>query len=43
MRQNELLFRVREIVAKLEQCQALIANWLVHEDQDLVLLGTYQK
>lgn len=43
MTQGELLLKLRTIIAALEQRQALIEQWLVHEDPELVLLGQYQQ
>ena len=43
MTQGELLLKLRAIIAALEQRQALIAQWLVNEDPELVLLGQYQQ
>ena len=43
MDQNELLFKLYTIVAELEQRQALIEQWVVNEDPELVLLGQYQQ
>ena len=43
MTQGELLLKLRTMIAALEQRQALIEQWLVHEDPELVLLGQYQQ
>lgn len=43
MNQDELLIKMKELIAKLEDRQQLIARYLEHEDPELVLLGQYLK
>lgn len=43
MVKHELMRKLRTIVDELEYRQALIKHWIVSDDPDLVLLGTYQQ